>query len=125
THLGGVLSQEPYGLWAGRALVLVGLLCLGAALGAIAGHFVRLSIFGGTDRLLGFIFGVLRGAVIAGLLVILCHTLRLDQEAWYRNARLRAPAEHIANTVRSLVGEARVEKLLHPEQASRDAAPAS
>jgi membrane protein required for colicin V production len=104
--------------------VLVGVLCIGAAVGAIAGHYMRLSIFSGTDRLLGFVFGLLRGAVIVGLLVILCHTLQLDQEPWYRTARLRSQAESIANAVRSFVGEARVEKLLHPEETPQGAAPA-
>ena len=34
-------------------------------------HFVRLSLFSGVDRLLGFLFGLLRGLVLLGVFVIL------------------------------------------------------
>src|SRR6187402_1445340 len=81
-HLGGVLSQEPYGLWAGRAIIFVAVLVVGAIIGFLVNHFVRLSLFSGLDRMLGFLLGVVRGVVIVALVIILAQTARLDDEGW-------------------------------------------
>ena len=59
-HLGGVLRQAPYGIWAARAIVFICVLVIGGIIGAIVNHFVRLSIFNGLDRLLGFVLGLVR-----------------------------------------------------------------
>jgi membrane protein required for colicin V production len=107
-HLGGVLSHAPYGLWAARAIILVGLLFVGAGLGIVIAHFVRLSMFSGMDRFLGFLFGLLRGVVAVGLLVILGDALQLHGEGWWRSARLLPQAERVANGLRSIIGEQRL-----------------
>ena len=86
-HLGGVLRHEPYGLWAARAIILVVLLFLGAGLGVVIGYFVRLSMFNAMDRFLGFLFGLLRGIVAVGLLVILGDALQLHGEGWWSTSR--------------------------------------
>jgi hypothetical protein len=104
-------------------LVLV--LLLGAGIGATASHFVRLSIFSGMDRLLGFFFGLLRGFVLLGVFVILGQLLRLrggtggggplssPMESpwptacarwWARNACATAPPTRTAGVIRSLEG---------------------
>ncbi len=87
-------------------MVLV--LLLGAGIGAMLGHFVRLSIFSGMDRLLGFFFGLLRGFVLLGVFVILGQLLRLQGEHWWRGSLLIPYGESIANGLRTLVGEERV-----------------
>ena len=81
---------------------------LGAGVGATLGHFVRLSIFSGLDRLLGFAFGLLRGFVLLGVFVILGQLLRLQGEHWWRGSLLIPYGESIANGLRTLVGEERV-----------------
>jgi len=68
-------------------------------------HLVRLSIFSGTDRAVGGLFGLLRGFVMAGLLVMLCHAVRLDGESWWHRSLLVPYAEHAANVLRAMVGE--------------------
>jgi membrane protein required for colicin V production len=104
-HLGGVLRTEPYGLWAGRAIVFVAVLVIGAIVGATVNHFVRLSMFNGMDRLLGFVLGIGRGVVIVGVVVILAQSVRLDSEAWWKKSRLLPMAEPVAGVLRSMVGD--------------------
>ena len=104
-HLGGVLREAPYGLWAGRAIVFVAVLVAGAIIGATVNHFVRLSMFSGLDRFLGFVLGLLRGVVIVGLVVILAQSAKLDGEAWWKKSRLLPIAEPVAGVLRSLVGD--------------------
>jgi membrane protein required for colicin V production len=108
-HLGGLLSGSEVRPWAARVIVVVLVLLLGAGIGATLGHFVRLSIFSGMDRLLGFGFGLLRGFVLLGVFVILGQLLRLQEEQWWRHSRLMPYGESIANGLRMLVGEERVQ----------------
>ena len=82
-HLGGLLAGSYVKPWAARVIIVVLVLLLGAAIGALLGHFVRLSIFSGMDRFLGLIFGLLRGVVLLGVFVILGQLLRLDGERWW------------------------------------------
>ena len=107
-HLRGLLSDAAVRLWVARILIVVLVLLLGAVLGAMLGRFVRLSIFGGIDRLLGFAFGVLRGFVLLGVFVILAHLMRLEGERWWRGSLLIPYGESIANGLRTLVGEEHV-----------------
>lgn len=107
-HLGGLLSEPTVRPWAARVILVVLVLLLGAATGAILGHFVRLSIFSGMDRLLGFAFGLLRGFVLLGVFVILGQLLRLQGESWWRNSLMIPYGESMANGLRTIVGESHV-----------------
>jgi membrane protein required for colicin V production len=107
-HLGGLLAGSYVKTWAARVIIVILILLLGAAVGAILNHFVRLSIFSGMDRFLGLIFGLLRGVVLLGVFVILGQLLRLDGEKWWTRSLLIPYGESIANGLRGLVGEDRV-----------------
>ena len=107
-HLGGLLGESDVRPWAARIIIVLLVLLFGAALGAVLGHFVRLSIFSGMDRLLGFLFGMVRGFVLLGVFVILGQLLRLEGEHWWRGSLLMPYGESMANGLRTLVGEERV-----------------
>ena len=107
-HLGGLMSDSDVRPWAARIIIVVLVLVLGAGIGATSSHFVRLSIFSGMDRLLGFFFGLLRGFVLLGVFVILGQLLRLQGEHWWRGSLLIPYGESMANGLRALVGEERV-----------------
>ena len=107
-HLGGLMADSEVRPWAARVIITVLILLLGAGIGATLGHFVRLSIFSGMDRLLGFAFGLLRGFVLLGVFVILGQLLRLQGEHWWRGSLLIPYGESVANGLRTLVGEERV-----------------
>lgn len=111
-HLGGLLAPSEVRLWAARAIIVVLVLLLGSFIGVTLAHYVRLSIFSGMDRLLGFFFGVLRGIVLFGVFVILGQLLQLQGEHWWRRAMLIPYGESIANGLRAIVGEVRV----HPAE---------
>ena len=104
-HLGGLLAEEPVRPWAARAILLVLVLFIGSVAGMLIGHFVRLSIFSATDRFLGFTFGLVHGAIVLGMLVIICQLLHLDGERWWQESLLVPYAERVANGLRTLVGD--------------------
>jgi membrane protein required for colicin V production len=106
-HLGGLLAGGTVRPWAGRVIIVALILLFGSLLGGLVGHYVRLSIFSGMDRLLGFAFGGLRGLVLVGVFVILGQLLRLDGDNWWRYSHLMPYAESIANGLRALVGAER------------------
>lgn len=107
-HLGGLLAANDVRPWAARVIIVVLVLLVGTATGAILAHYVRLSIFSGMDRLLGFVFGLLRGVVLLGVFVILGQLLRLQDEHWWRRSLLIPYGESVANGLRTLVGAERV-----------------
>ena len=107
-HLGGLLSGSYVKPWAARVIIVLLILLLGSGIGALLGHFVRLSIFSGMDRFLGLVFGLLRGVVVLGVFVILGQLLRLDSDKWWTRSLLIPYGESVANGLRALVGEQKV-----------------
>lgn len=103
-HLGGLLAASYVRPWAARVIIVALILLLGAGLGAIVGHYVRLSIFSGIDRFLGFLFGAARGMVLIGVFVILGQLLKLDGEMWWRHSMLLPYGHSVATGLRVLVG---------------------
>jgi len=104
-HLGGLLAGSAVKPWAARVIIVLLILLLGAAIGAMLSHFVRLSIFSGVDRFLGFVFGLARGVVLLGVFVILGQALRLNDEHWWSRSLMIPYGESVANGLRTLVGE--------------------
>jgi membrane protein required for colicin V production len=107
-HLGGLLAGSSVRIWAARAILVIVILLIGAGIGALLSHYVRLSIFSGADRFLGLAFGAVRGLVLLGVLVILGQLLRLEDERWWRQSLVIPYGESIANGLRALVGEPKV-----------------
>lgn len=107
-HFGGALNSEGVRTWAARTVIFIGVLLIGSAIGAIVTHFVRISLLTSLDRMLGLLFGLLRGVVGLGVIVLVCHAVRLNEEHWYRDSTLVPYAEHAGNMLRALVGESRV-----------------
>ena len=104
-HLGGLLKSEPVATWAARAIIFFLVLLVGMAVAALLSYFVRLSLFSGMDRFLGFVFGLLRGVLMLGVFVILGQILRLDREHWWQQSKLMPYGESVANGLRAIVGD--------------------
>ena len=103
-HLGGLLAAHYVRPWAARVIIVAIVLIIGAGFGAVSAHYVRLSIFSGIDRFVGFLFGAARGAVLIGVFVILGQLLKLDGEIWWRHSMLLPYGDSVANGLRALVG---------------------
>jgi membrane protein required for colicin V production len=104
-RLGGLLVDPPYSTWAARLVVFVVVLILGSLVGALVSHLVRLSLFSGMDRLLGFVLGAVRGIVILGFLAVLAQAARLDGEPWWKHSRLVPYAVRVAKGLHVLGGD--------------------
>jgi membrane protein required for colicin V production len=103
--LGGVLVGSPLRIWAARAIIFVGILLLGGAVSVIVAHYVRVSMFAPTDKMLGFVFGLIRGIVIVGAFTIAIQALRMDEDPRWKSSRLMPYAIGVADALRGIVGE--------------------
>ena len=104
-HLGGILVGSPLRIWAARVIIFVGVLLLGGAISVIVSHYVRVSMFAGMDKLLGLVFGVIRGIVIVGAFTIAVQALRMDEDESWKRSKLMPYAAGVADALRGMVGE--------------------
>jgi membrane protein required for colicin V production len=103
--LGGILDGSPLRIWAARTIIFVGVLLLGGAISVVLGHYVRVSMFAGMDKFLGFVFGIIRGVVVVGAFTIAVQAMRMDEDPRWKNSRLMPYAIGVADALRGIVGE--------------------
>jgi membrane protein required for colicin V production len=82
------LSSVEAQAWFGRILVFAIVLSIGGLLGWGISKLVRLSILSGLDRMLGSLFGMLRGIIVVALLVIFGQFSGFDNDDWWLQSRL-------------------------------------
>lgn len=95
--LGGAVGEPPVRTWAARALIVAATVLLGWLVAGILGYLLRhsgLSI--AVDRLLGMVFGFLRGAVVIAALVLLAQFVQLDEVKWWKKSVLLPYASECA-----------------------------
>jgi membrane protein required for colicin V production len=69
------------------ALILfISTLIIGALINYIIGQLVEKTGFSGTDRTLGAVFGILRGVLVVGLMVILAGLTPIPQDPWWKQS---------------------------------------
>ena len=108
--LGGALAEPGVREWTGRAVVLLLVLLVGALTGSIVSHFMRRALgLASLDRILGAAFGLMRGAVIIGLLVLAGRAVELDREPWWDRTKSMPAAAAIANWIERYARPAAIE----------------
>ncbi len=85
------------------SMVLVVVLMLTALAIHLVTLMVKKSGLTGTDRMLGVIFGVGRGAIIVGILVLLAGLTPLPKDPWWRESTLLPHFELLAVKIRDLL----------------------
>jgi len=82
-----------------------------SVLGYIGIIFMLLSYFmhsvglGVMDRGMGLLFGLMRGAVLVGLMIIAGELLHLNHEEWWNRSKLVPYGETLGDWLRAMVGE--------------------
>jgi membrane protein required for colicin V production len=104
-HLGGLLSDPNIAPWVGRLVVLVLVLLVGWVVAMLASYFTRSLGLGAMDRVIGLLFGIVRGLVLVGLLTIGGELLHLNHEEWWGRSKLVPYGETVGDWLRAMVGE--------------------
>jgi membrane protein required for colicin V production len=103
-HLGGALTGTALQSWVARGILLLAVVMTGWLLAGLLAYLVQRSGLSlGVDRMLGSVFGLVRGAVIAGFAVMLGQAARLTSEPWWKESKLMPAAEQMAGVLRSYV----------------------
>ena len=105
------LDNPLWRLWAGRVTLFVGVLFAGSVVAWLIGYFVRKSVITGTDRVLGVLFGIARGVVLAGILVLALELGGFSAEPWWRESKLLPYAAQVGAELR----DAAQEQLAHQQ----------
>lgn len=104
-HLGGLLADPNIAPWVGRLVILILVLLVGWVAGMLLSYFTRSLGLGPLDRVIGLMFGVVRGLVLVGLVVIGGELLHLNQEPWWGQSKLIPIGETVGDWLRAMVGE--------------------
>lgn len=119
--LDGLVDDPPVSTWVARAIIVVSVVIVGWMVAAALNYVLRhssLSIM--VDRLLGVLFGVLRGAVVVAVFVILGQTVQLDEASWWKRSRLVPYAAEFAGWIRTFAetGMKMLEPATRPDRGS-------
>lgn len=98
--LGDWQSAPELRIWTARAIVFVVVMLIGGLVSWLVRELVRHTGLSGTDRLLGGLFGLIRGVLIFGLVVIALQLSGLDQDPWWQQALLKPYGDQIAEGIR-------------------------
>jgi membrane protein required for colicin V production len=104
-HLGGLLADPSIAPWVGRLVILVLILVVGWVAGMLLSYFTRSMGLGPLDRAIGVLFGVVRGMVLVGLMIIGAELLHMNQEEWWGRSKLVPYGEAVGDWLRAMVGE--------------------
>ena len=104
-HLGGLLADRSVSPWVGRLVILIVVLLIGWVVGLVLGYFTRSLGLGPLDRVIGLLFGVVRGVVLVGLMIIGAELLNLNHETWWNRSKLVPYGETAGDWLRAMVGE--------------------
>lgn len=85
------------------AILFVAVVLLGGLVNYLAGQLVSKTGLTATDRVLGMIFGVLRGVVIVAVLVLLAGVTALPEDPWWNESLLLGHFEDMAIWLRSFL----------------------
>jgi len=90
------IQQEAMRLTAAYVLVFIAALIVWGMVVWLLSRLVRAVGLGWLDRVLGGLFGVLRGGLVILALVWLAGMTRIPEESFWRSARLSKAAENVA-----------------------------
>jgi len=80
----------------GYAICFIGVLIAGALVGFLMRKLVATSGLSGSDRMLGMLFGLLRGLAIVTIAVLILKFTPLPQDPWWKESKLLPTFENAA-----------------------------
>ena len=81
-------------------VLFLGCLFIGGLINYLFQKIMANAKLGPTDRVIGVIFGILRGVVMVALLVLVSHLVpTIPQESWWQQSRLIPRFENIAESI--------------------------
>jgi len=96
--LGGLLTDEPQRTWVARLLILAVVVLCTWVISEFLAYFIHQSGLSTTvDRVLGTLFGLLRGIVLVSLLTMAATLVQLDEVRWWKKSTLLPYAADVSH----------------------------
>lgn len=103
-YIGGTLADTELQEWVARIILLLGAVLAAYIIGSLLGYLVQRSgLTLGVDRILGAVFGLVRGAVIVGFAVMLAQAAQMHDETWWKESKLIPVGVEMASVLRGYV----------------------
>jgi membrane protein required for colicin V production len=93
------LSSDELQMWFGRILVFAVILSVGGLLSWGISKLVRMSVLSGMDRMLGSLFGAVRGVTLIALFVIGGQFAGFDNDDWWEQSTLLPYVQVVADWI--------------------------
>lgn len=87
------------------AAIMISVLIVGGIFSFILSQIVEHTGLSGTDRLLGVVFGIARGAIIVAIIILLAGLTAFPQDPWWQESRLIVYFQEISLWLKSLLPE--------------------
>jgi membrane protein required for colicin V production len=110
------LSSDELQMWFGRVLVFAVILSTGALLGWGISKLVQMSALSGMDRLLGGLFGAVRGIILVALFVIGGQFAGFDNDDWWEDSRLLPHVQVVADWIKVMAPQGL--EIITPDEAA-------
>ena len=101
--LTGAIETPSARIFLAYALIFVGSLLIGAIATWLLRRLVDGTGLSGTDRLLGGVFGVVRGGVLVVITVLMLGLTPFPRDQWWRESRLLPPFVELAERARAML----------------------
>jgi membrane protein required for colicin V production len=103
-YIGGTLAGTDLQVWVARCLLLLAAVLAAWIVGSLLGYLVQRSgLTLGVDRILGTVFGLVRGAVMVGFAVMLAQAAQMQDEPWWKGSKLIPVGVEMASVLRGYV----------------------
>jgi membrane protein required for colicin V production len=99
-QLAGFVGNTALQAWAARVLLLIGTLIGGGIVTWLLRMAFRSVGLGGTDRVVGMVFGLARGLLLAGLAIVVLRLAGFSDEPWWRQSKLIPYAAPVTDALR-------------------------
>jgi membrane protein required for colicin V production len=99
-YLQQLIEAAPLRKAAAFCLILFVVLIVGALLGSLVASVLSGAGLSGTDRVVGLIFGALRGGILVALLVLVGGLTPAPRATWWKESTLIPPFERAALWIR-------------------------
>ena len=94
------LNSEELQMWFGRILIFTVILSIGGLLSWGISKLVRLSVLSGMDRLMGCLFGAVRGILLIAVFVIGGQFAGFDNDDWWEQSKLIPHVQVVADWIK-------------------------
>ena len=94
------LKSDELQMWFGRILVFAVILSIGGLLSWGISKLVRMSVLSGMDRLLGCLFGAVRGIILIAIFIIGGQFAGFDNDDWWEESKLLPHLQVVADWIK-------------------------